>query len=137
MEDLITKKIKIAALRKARRYVSGELAKLKADNDQLNEIARKCDINPPRLTEAHTDTLMNESTLKKLLQGGIIDLTKMMKATEFTSEETKYIKSLLGNSREISKATVMAYEMGLTIKDIARIIEDGAAKFKSKTVKKK
>lgn|GEM_PF-5971721 len=115
------KKVRIPALRKARRYVAQVLDKLK-DQDQFRDIAMDCDINPPRITEAFTDVSMSESTLKKLLRGGKVDLNKMLKAVDFTTPEAKYLKSLLSNSQDISESATLTYDVGFTTEDIAAAI---------------
>lgn len=122
-DEVITKKVRVSSLKKAMSYVASQLGKLKDSNDQFNDIARICDLNAPRITEAYREQSMSESTLKKLMKGGIVDLEKMLKSIkDLEAKEAKYLRNLASNAKEIADESALALDSGLSIKEIAAAI---------------
>lgn len=133
--DILTKKKRNATLRIVRAYIAQKLGKYKDNKDDFRTLALVCDLNPPRIAEAHHDRSMNESTLKKLLQGGFVTVAELSKVKGLDTEGIKYLRTMLGSDKKMADAGQKAFEAGYTYDEIVAAVESLAKKPRTKSKK--
>lgn len=133
--DVLTKKKRNATLRIVRAYIAQKLSKYKDNKDDFRTLSLICDLNPPRIAEAHHDKSMNESTLKKLLQGGFVTVAELQKVKGLDTEGIKYLRTMLGSDKKMADAGQKAFEAGYSYDEIVAAVAALSAKPKSKAKK--
>lgn len=119
--EYISKQVRQAAMRKIIPYVAAVLKSRKDRGEDYKDIAIRCGINPPRVSEVLTG-LLNFNDLQRLVRGGYVELSKILEQPNLTEEEKILFSNMVSDSREIQTAAKAALAKGYKLDQIAKAI---------------